>query len=110
MVPGVRVTDEKADPIALVALVSGLAPFALFLLAIVGAVFGLFSALGIVASVLLVAAVPCALGFGLAGVVRAKRRGTSFALAGLGLGLGVAWLGFLAFALWWFLVVAEFPR
>jgi hypothetical protein len=97
----VRITDEPTDPIALVALTSGLAPFAVVLLALGGAVFGIFTALGIIASVVLVVAVPCALAFGLAGVVRAHRRGSSFALAGLGLGLGVAWLVVLGGVAWY---------
>lgn len=92
---------EASDPIAMVALVCGLAPLGALLLSVPALVLG-----GVVVALAAFAlsgvAVPLAIGFGVAGVVRAGRRRTSAGVAGVGLGLGVLWLMLVGAGLVWF--------
>lgn len=92
---------EQSDPVAMVALVCGLTPLGALLISIPALVIGgMIIALG--ALVLSGVSVPLAIGFGVAGVVRAGRRQTSAGVAGVGLGLGVLWLMLVGAALAWF--------
>ena len=82
---------ERSDPVAVAALVCGVAPLAGLLLAVPTMLFGGlgFLALGLGLGLL---AAPFAVGLGVAGVVRAGKRKTSAGVASTGLVLGVLWL------------------
>lgn len=77
---------RKTDWVALTSVLCGLAPPVLMVLAVIPLV-------GCLASPFSLAAVPCAIGFGIAGVVRAKSQPEpNYVLPLTGLVLGVGWV------------------
>ena len=77
---------RKSDPFALVAIICGVAPVPLVIL-------GLVPIVGCLATPLLLLSVPAAIGFGVAGVVRAHSEPEpNYVQPVTGLALGVTWL------------------
>lgn len=77
---------RKSDPVALVAIICGVAPVPLILV-------GLVPIVGCLATPLLLLSVPAAIGFGIAGVVRAHSEPEpNYVQPVTGLVLGVTWL------------------
>lgn len=77
---------RKSDPVALVAIICGVAPLPL-------AVLGMVPILGCLATPVMLLSVPAAIGFGIAGIVRAHGEPEpNYVQPATGLALGVTWL------------------
>ena len=77
---------RKSDPVALIAIMCGVAPVPLV-------VVGMVPIVGCLATPLLLLSVPAAIGFGVAGIVRAHAQAEpNYVQPVTGLALGIAWL------------------